>query len=522
MSFQLPDDETFPLLRTERDRALRALDEGVFDVVIVGGGITGAALALVAAHARPRLRVALLERGDFAAGTSSRSSRLLHGGFRYLAHGRLALVRRLLRARQEWSELAPHLVTRAPFLVPWRAGPRGLALRAAGQAYALLGGGEAGGHAVDALDRAELVRREPLVEGAAWRGALAFDELAVHDARLVTASIRAARDAGVVVAARVACLGLSGEGPVTIAAREIVTGAEARVRARLVINAAGPWCDEVAPAGGAALRLSRGTHVVLPHARLPLRQTVAFFSPRDGRALFASPRTGFVLVGTTEVEHRGPADEARATEPEILYLLEALARAFPDARLARADVCAAFAGVRALAAGAHGDPGRLDRGYAIRWDGPGLLSIRGGKMTLALHGARQALEVARRSAAALGLPSFTAPGPGELPPLDRPADARRRLDLPASARQHLLASYGEAELTALAALLAARPGLATPIAPGLPFIAAERALAAHLDGARRWDDFAVRRSDLALRLSARSLPTAAPLPPRRTFTRSAA
>jgi glycerol-3-phosphate dehydrogenase len=143
--------------------------------------------------------------------------------------------------------------------------------------------------------------------------------------------------------------------------------------------------------------------VLVPAARLPLARTLVFFGPRDGRALFASPRGAHVLVGTTEVEHRGAPDDVAPTRQEVAYLLRALASVVPRAHLSVENVSSAFAGVRPLATGG-GDVGALDRDYVIAWDEPGLLALRGGKLTLALDGARRALHALRAEAEALGLP----------------------------------------------------------------------------------------------------------------------
>ena len=198
-------------------------------------------------------------------------------------------------------------------------------------------------------------------------------------------------------------------------ARDAVTGARLEVSARVVVDATGPWSGRLGGVSAEAsrLRLARGTHVVVAAARLPLARTLVFFGPRDGRALFASPRGAHVLVGTTEVEHHGSPADVAPTRDEIAYLMGALAAAIPEARLGIADAVTAFAGVRPLAAG-RGDTGALDRGYAVAWDEPGLLAVRGGKLTLALDGARRALRALRADAAALGLPEITVPAFGAL------------------------------------------------------------------------------------------------------------
>jgi glycerol-3-phosphate dehydrogenase len=205
---------------------------------------------------------------------------------------------------------------------------------------------------------------------------------------------------------------------VGVRARDAETGARLAIRARVVVDATGPWSGRFGRLDGdgraaSPLRLARGTHIVLSAARLPLARTLVLFGPRDGRALFASPRGTGVLVGTTEVEHAGSPAAVAPTREEIAYLLEALDAALPAARLTARDVLSAFAGVRPLAAGA-GATGALDRGYVVGWDEPGLLAVRGGKLTLALDGARRALLALAAEARAFGLPEIAVPPFGAL------------------------------------------------------------------------------------------------------------
>jgi glycerol-3-phosphate dehydrogenase len=422
----MPEQTARPDPDAQRAQQLEALAADELDLLIIGGGITGAALAHLAKQMETPLRVGLVEAGELACGTSSRSSGLLHGGLRYLAQGRFGLVRRLLRGRRELADLAPHLIERSPFLLPLGpATPHAQwVLRNALRVYTALGGPARhpdGGRQVERLDARAAVATEPWLADMKLTEALIYNELVVHDARLVADLAMAAAGAGAITVTHARCEGLTW-------IRDRVAGAWIRdggteritsVRAKVVVNATGPWSDTLSPAVDARLRLSRGTHLLIPAARLPLLHTIVIFSPRDGRALFVAPRGDHLLLGTTEVEHRGSPDEVEPSRDEIRYLLEALVAAFPTAKLGLADVTAAFAGVRPLAMGTTADTGALDRDYVVNWDAPGLLAVRGGKLTLALTGARRALSAIARERHALSLPPLAIPRAGQLSPLVR-------------------------------------------------------------------------------------------------------
>jgi glycerol-3-phosphate dehydrogenase len=510
-----------------RDHHLAALASAPLDLLIIGGGITGAALAYAAAHSVTggrRLRVGLVEAGDFASGTSSCSSRLLHGGLRYLAQGRLPLVRALLHGRREIERLAPHLVRPTRFLLP--VGPRTphapWKLRAALRLYRWLEGQAAVGAPPERLAAWQVRQGEPLAVAVAGPAteALSYGELAVHDARLVVELCQGAAALGAAVVSRVRCQQLLRDGPRVIGAlvADAETGRRLFVRARVVVNAAGPAADSIAHGPLGPLVLSRGSHLVLPAQRLPIAHTVVLFSPRDRRALFASPRGRFVLVGTTEVPHRGPPTAVVPSPDELRYLFEAVAAAFPAARLRPSDVVGAFAGVRPLA-GAGGDPEAMDRGYQLSWDAPGLLALRGGKLTLAPQAARAALRAIHRRRGRLGLQALAIPP--ALPPLPAvPAEGERPFlidqvltaGLPLVQAERLVNQYGRAAAD-IAGIVAADASSAQPLAPGLPQLTAELIHARRSLAADGYEDFARRRSDVAFEAAAighRDRPRAVP------------
>jgi glycerol-3-phosphate dehydrogenase len=405
------------------DEAEASLEQS-FDLVIIGGGITGAALAYSAVHARRPLKVALIERDQLASGTSSRSSGLLHGGLRYLAQGRLPLVRRLLRGRRAFARLAPHLVRRAPFVLPIQPMHHsplfmrlGLALYGLCDRGLPLGGrGLLGTLARPVrLDGRQALVSEPLLGARAGTGAFAYDELTVDGARLVEALAGGAAHAGATVVTGALCEGLYVEKG-RVAGIWLRDGGQRHrgsvlVKARVVVDATGPHSGHLeetlrgAPTGMRTrrpLRLSRGTHIVLSRERLPLTRTVVFFAA-DGRPLFASPRDKEILIGTTEQEHRGAPDDVAPTPADVRTLIDEVSAAFPAAGVDGSAIVRAFAGLRPLANPGSGDVGALDRGYMLEWPAPGLLAMRGGKLTLALSAAREALVSIDRDAKSLGL-----------------------------------------------------------------------------------------------------------------------
>jgi len=368
-----------------RSRTLDALETGTYDVLVIGGGITGAGIARDAA--RRGLSVALVEAEDFAAGTSSRSSKLIHGGLRYLAMGEVWLVRETARERKVVHRLAPHLAEPRWMVLPvgsWLALAK---YRFGITAYEKLG-------AVAPVDRHQnwnadaLATHEPALDTDRYPWACAYREYLTDDARLVLAALRDARAGGAVVANRVRVAAL------LRGARERIDGArvEARpegrtleVRARVTVNAAGPWAEELArlesPEAQARLHRSKGVHIVLPHARLPVRHPL-MLQAADGRPIFVIPRGETVYVGTTDTTYRGrnwlwPEIE----RDEVRYLLEPVRRYFRVEPIEPEECVAAWAGLRPLIA----EPGKAAKELSRRdeiWVGAnGLVTIAGGKLT---------------------------------------------------------------------------------------------------------------------------------------------
>jgi len=369
------------------------------DLVVVGGGITGLGVARLAA--RNGLTVAVLERGDLASGASSSSSHMLHGGLRYLEHGRLRLVRESLRERAEVSRMAPSLAHPTRFILPFYRGDRrppwmvrtGLLL------YDMLAGPR-GLSRRSAVRPREALALEPDLEPTGLLGAGLYSDVVMDDARL---AIAVARDAAAHGAAIHPWTEVIGARParehVEVMARDALGGGERRVLARAVVNAAGPWVDEVrrrlvcsltpgAPDPPPLMRPSRGVHLVFP--ALTRGHGVLLTARSDGRVFFIIPFEGLSLVGTTEIEVASPpgSEDPRPGLDEIRYLRAELARALPQP--ARSPVLAVTAGIRPLLA-AGGAVGEAPREHRVLADGP-IVTVAGGKYTTFRVMARDTLE----------------------------------------------------------------------------------------------------------------------------------
>ena len=368
-----------------RDRAWERLAGGPFDVVVIGGGITGAGIARRAARAG--LRTALIEKGDFAAGTSAWSSKLVHGGLRYLAHLQVGVVRESVLGREALLRAAPGLVEELGFLMPVVRGssPGRAALEGGLTAYDLL----ARRRTHRRLRRGELGLLAPRVRETDLAAAFRYGDAWTDDARLVLRVTLDAAAAGAVVLsyAEVRELLLDSAGAVlgvrvTDRAPE-GGGRELEIPATAVVNATGAWADRLrASVGGAArLRPLRGSHLLFPAWRFPVAQAVSYPHPADGRPVFAYPWESVTLVGTTDVDHPDDLDAgARITPPEADYLLEWARHVFPGLGLGMTDVHATFAGVRPVIGSGKADPSAESRDHA-RWEERGLVTVTGGKLT---------------------------------------------------------------------------------------------------------------------------------------------
>src|SRR5437773_11566900 len=321
-----------------RAAALRAMAAEPVDLLVIGGGITGAGVARDAALRG--IRTALVDKGDFASGTSSHSSRLIHGGLRYLEQYEFHLVREASRERRVLLKVAPHLVRPLPFVLPAYRGARVPAwrLRAGLWLYDLLAGfRNVGLHRW--LGRKATLRLEPGLRDKDLRGAAVYFDAQTDDARLTLATMRAAAQAGALVAshADVTAL-LKPDGRIRGAAvRDMLSGDEYSVRALVVVNATGPWVDQVRrledPAAEPLLRLTRGAHVAVPRQRMGHVRAMTLTSPLDGRVMFILPWGDLSYIGTTDTDDDTSPDDVRASGEDAVYLLRSANWFFPTARL---------------------------------------------------------------------------------------------------------------------------------------------------------------------------------------------
>jgi glycerol-3-phosphate dehydrogenase len=466
---------------TRADMLARAADRrDPWDVVVVGGGATGAGVAVDAA-ARG-YSVLLVERADFGSGTSSRSTKLVHGGVRYLRQGNLGLVRDALRERGRLRRNAPHLVRDLRFVLPCYRRFDLLKYGAGLTAYDLLAGRERFGRS-QLLSARRVTRLLPTVRSAKLRGGVLYHDGQFDDARLLVSLVRTAADRGAVVLnhAPVTAL-LKHEGRVNgVVFHDAETGAEVRAAARVVVNAAGPFCDEVRqladPAAAPLVAASQGSHVVLPRSFLPTDHALLIPETPDGRVLFAIPWHGHTLVGTTDVPiPRAPADPT-ATDAEIDFILETAGRYLATAPT-RADVLATFAGVRPLVKGGAVRTSGLSRDHLIRTEQPGLVTITGGKWTTYRAMAEDCVDVAARLADLPHRPCPTAElrlhGAADVDPGDE------------------FGGYGS-DAAAVRAVVESDAALAERLHPDLPYRAGEVLWAARHELARTADDVLFRR-----------------------------
>jgi glycerol-3-phosphate dehydrogenase len=451
------------------------------DVVIIGGGVIGAGIARDAA--RRGLSVVLVERDDFGSGTTAASTRLVHGGLRYLAMGDLRLVRLDLRERETLLRIAPHLVAPLPFLLPLKR--RGVMERARLRAGMLLYDVLSYDKSLPAhrmLDVRERLQLEPGLDAAQFGGAaLYYDAQVFSPERLALENVLDAVAHGAIAInhAEVTAPIYVADRLVGVQIMDRLTRAERAIRARLVVNASGPWLDlataRLAANRPARLRTTKGVHVACERFTA---HAVALESAIDGRLVFAIPWAGYTWLGTTDTDFTGDPADVAATARDIAYLIDSVSPALPAARTARRYW--ACAGVRALV-GAGGSASDVTRMHRLVSDIPGLLSVVGGKITGYRAIAEDVTDRVCRTLQVSRASSTRVPLPG--------GGAVR------SHVAHLDRIYGSRAPLVLA-LAAADSTLAAPLAPGYPDIAAQVAFSVRHEWCERLEDFMLRRSYL--------------------------
>lgn len=510
MPFPEMHTETADFSAETRHLNLMRLSQETFDALIIGGGITGAGIAR---HATRRgYKVALVEKGDFAGGTSGKSSKLVHGGLRYLAALDLGLVFRCCHGRRTLLHLAPHLVWPLPFVLPiYRDGPRPLwQIRAAMWLYdALATCHNIQGHQMWRAPQA--LAREPLLNPQGLVGAARYYDCGTDDARLTLATLLDAHRAGAVIANYTEVTGLLQTQNRIVGAQvcDQRGGAEVEVQAHVVVSAMGPWTDGLLRLTRIPsqqwLRLTKGVHIVVRRQRASTQAAITFNSPRDGRFLFLIPWGAHTLIGTTETDHEGSPDKVFATPEDVAYILEAAQQAFPSARLDEGDVVSTYASLRPLIRENGISSYQNSRQHHIRQVMPGLIAIAGGKLTTYCAMARKVMNQVARILAQehrihpCGFKNGTqAPLPGGDVGDWASYQAQQRAAILRTGWQdetirHLVATYGT-EVSRVLGLLEEDPTLAERITPDLPALKAQVIHAVHHEMALTLEDVLERRT----------------------------
>jgi glycerol-3-phosphate dehydrogenase len=494
----------------DRPAALRRLADDPFDLLVVGGGITGAGVALDAASRG--LRTALVERDDFASGTSSKSSKLVHGGLRYLQQGDVRLVYEALAERQRLRRNAPHLVKILPFLIPIFAGKDGVVprpvARALGSAmwmYDLTGGARIG-KIHKRLSKAEALAHMPTLPEARLASAYLYYDAQTDDARLtLTIARTAALDFGVAVANRAKVVGVRKGPDGRVAGVDVeADGATFAVRAAAVVNAGGVWADDVRAldegTDPGSIRPAKGIHITVPWDKVRNDIAVVIPVPKDKRSVFVVPWGELTYVGTTDTDYDGPLDDPECTPDDIAYLLRALNFSVTSG-VTEADIVGTWAGLRPLVKSAtNGRTADLSRRHRVAVSDSGVVTITGGKLTT------------YREMAADTVDAVVDASSGSPRAWRRSRTKRLALrgasgydDLHAE-HAHLADRYGGEGRTILA-MLDRDPALGEPLVAGLPYLRAEAVYAARYEMALSVDDVLSRRT--RARLLARDASVAA-------------
>lgn len=500
-----------PVELSSRTRAINIerMANEVFDVAVIGGGITGAGVALDLASRG--LQVALIEKDDFASGTSSRSSKLIHGGLRYLEQFEFQLVRESLNERAVLSRTAPHLCKPLEFLVPIYSvneksplGSSRLKLAAGLWLYDLLAGRKnIGRHKW--LSRDEALKLAPRLSTEGLRGAFAYFDCLTDDARLVIEVIKTASAFGALVAnyARVRGFRRRSEGLSTLEIEDRIGGRVFELRASVVVNATGVWSDKVSELSDGQIhkriRPSKGIHIVVSAERLRNKSAVLIPSAGENRFLFVIPWKGRTVIGTTDADYSGSLDDPSAQAEEVNRVVQSAAVAFPDSKLTTADVIGTYAGLRPLISTGDEATKEISRKEEIFEEASGLITISGGKLTTWRRMAEQVSErVARRLERRNQSPMIRKGHTSEIALANgQPSKEENDYGFASDTVDYLKETYGGnygvvLELASKSETLKAR------LIDDLPYIGAEVVYAARCEMAMTVDDILTRRTRIGL------------------------
>ena len=421
------------------------------------------------------LKVALVERDDFASGTSGRSSRLVHGGIRYLEHGQLHLVYESIRERQTLLRIAPHLVKPLAFTWPIYRGARvgRVRLSAGLLAYYLLAGGRSRRHSN--LNSRETLEREPSLESAGLTGGAVYYDASTDDARLTIANALAAQQRGASVASHALVTGIlrSREKAVGATVSHRYSGGTDEVRSRVIVNATGVWDNGfLFNKADRRDRGSKGAHISVPRERIGNRDALTLISPIDGRVMFCLPAGAQTIVGTTDNWTDESPETVHASVADVDYLLRSASSYFPRAELTRADIVSAWAGIRPLASAPEGNPSAASREHSIVTDNSGVIHITGGKLTTYRS---MAAEIVDRVQEALGRKRERSPTDSVVLP-------------------------GEGRANAITRLQRDDARLSEPLVQGLPYTGAHLVYGVSEEMAKSLSDLLIRRTHLAFEM----------------------
>lgn len=510
---------------TDRANNIERLRAETFDVVVIGGGITGAGVALEAASRG--LRTALIERDDFASGTSSRSSKLIHGGLRYLRQYQFALVSEGLRERQRLFRNAPHLARPLTFTFPVISGQHRRKARMTGLLatlglwlYDALGGWRVGEvHKKISVD--EAARRIPGLNRDRIAAAFSYVDGHADDARLTLAVAKtAALEFGAPIANYVHAIGLDTDDGGTVRgvhAHDALTGTDFTIRTRTVVNATGVWADEVRGASGTQplyIRPAKGVHITVPRARLPIEGAAILEVAGEGRVVFIIPWGEHVYIGTTDTDYRGDRNEPLCTAEDVRALLDVVNEILRTP-LSANDVMGTWAGLRPLIAETDDDrapTADVSRRHVIVDDRNGLVTVTGGKLTAYREMAEDTVDALKghlngsrvKRSRTKKLPISGAVGTAKL----RVPGAPERLGISHTLCTHLVDRYGGHAAT-IAKMVRADATLGEPLIPDLDYIRAEALYAARFEMVATLADLLERRTR-ALMLDREATVAAAP------------